>query len=175
MKNIAILAACVLALAAAPGVVKAYDVGDRLHLSLGAGSGYLVGSTSADTAPEDTVSRRYPTFLDMGLDWGLTDKVGLGLHLAGTLEDSVAVGITPRVTWFIIPDPVVVCLKAGPTFYADPFLFGVEVSFSIAYMFNNYIGLEFAASPQILFVGDNLSGEGVLAPLLFSLGIRGSI
>jgi|GEM_PF-3143036 len=154
---------------------QAFEVEGRMHLQLGAGTGYLVGDVSSATAPSSSMNDRWPVFLDMSLHWGVYDKLTTGLRLAGTLEDSVAVSITPRVAWHFDVEPMLFTLSGGPTFFTDPFLFGIEIGASMAVMFNEYIGLELNLTPQVLFVGDGLTGNGYLMPLTASFGLRGAI
>ncbi len=146
----------------------------RAQFFLGAGTGYVIGSFSSD-APQSELKKRWPTFLDMAFDYGITKSFGVGLRLGGTIEDSVVTFATPRVSWYVTAEPFLFSLRTGPTFCADPFLFGMEAGFSAAIMFNRYIGIELNVEPQFIFVGDAITGEGYLAPILVSFGIKGSV
>ena len=175
MKRTVSLVALVVVLLSFGATASAFDVEGRMHLQLGAGSGYLVGDVSSATAPASSMNSRWPTYLDMSLEWGVFSNLTTGVRLAGTLEDSVAVSITPRVSWHFDVEPMLFSLSGGPAFYADPFLFGIEIGASMAVMFNEYIGLELNLTPQVLFVGDGLTGNGYLMPLTASFGLRGAI
>ncbi len=155
-----------------PGTAEAKQ--GEFGLSLSAGTGVLVGTTSSDTATSDTILTRQPTLLDLDFQYEVLGWLAPSLRVEMTVEQGEALTLVPGVVFDTDGDQVSFFGRVGLAVRLEPNYYGLDLGGGLVWHFLRHLGLVAELHVEPLFLGDELTG-GVVAPFFFLAGLRGNL